>query len=169
MKKELIEKIKTEHVRLYNLDRRETYKTIFSLYGNFYNEDKSIKIRRQYEYCPELCMTRYCLNWATALGVAFAEGRTGIIFSDPADGDIRIKYDINDYTESEDESLNNFLKEQPKCKGSDDYVNAIIFDKKESCLYVMSKCLDGNTQEKIDAFVDTMNKGGREMLILKKS
>lgn len=157
--KQIIEKLKNGEHTFYKIRFLETSQMDFILYEEYYNEDKTKKIKISYKYCPELYMTKYKMTYFNAKGVMFYQGSTILVDYDEFDDRYEYEY-INerfDYFEEETDAINDFYKQNE---------NDIIL-KNGNEYYTISQFFDRNTKEKVMAFIEKMNSNGKEFKIVK--
>lgn len=156
MSKTIIDKLKNGEHTFYKIGFIITSQMEFTLYEEYYNEDKTKKIKSSYKYCPKLYMTKYKVERFNAKGIMYYQGSTFLVDYDELDYQYEYAF-LSDYFEEEKTAINNFYKQNK---------NYIILKNKNE-YYTITQFFDGNTKEKILAFIEKMNSHGNKFEIVK--
>lgn len=152
--KQIIEKLKNGEHTFYKISFVETSEIDFILYKEYYNEDKTKKIKISHKYCPELYMSEYKMTYFNAKGVMFYQGSTILVDDQYEYAHINERFE---YFEEEIDAINDFYKQNE---------NYIIL-KNGNEYYTISQFFDMNTKEKVMIFIEKMNSNGNEFKIVR--
>ena len=148
-----IEKLKKEEIEIYNYDFRQTSMFEFTFFQDYYNEDKTDKIKKSYKYKPTLYGTKYILNKVKLSGVYFENnGVFGLVKSDDDDfhsSGVYVFNNFSNYETSKEKAFDKYIGSNPKC--------FIIRDNRGGTLYNFSNFFDNNTSENVNDFIKKMN------------
>lgn len=153
-----LEKLKKDEIRAGMLEYRDSGNKIIYVEERYYNEDKTdFKVQRR-EYDTGLYFTVYGFSFYDFIGVMYSYDTTTIVYED--DYELRAVGGLDEIFEEKEDIIEHFVQ-------NTDPKEYVIYNESENRIYKISLFFEGNTREKIDAFIEVMREQGHKVSVLK--